>query len=217
MAPVLRDYPAYVYAALAVLVGIYFLSSPTQNLRSFLTTLVIAGLAAFGIHELRKQSSEEFPDADYGDVFGRTKDKVVGAVKDANLGERASKLRLPEMRKPARRERGADGDPPRRQRGRPPGPPRTPRRHCTRKASSPTRSWPRRRRGCSAATTKTPEPQSPPPGSNRKPPDYKSGALPIELGGQLVFLCPAYALALPVAWGIDTQIHAANRARLLPE
>ncbi len=100
LAPVLRDYPAYVYALLAVIVGIYFLSAPTQNLRSFLTTLVIAGLAAFGIHELRKQSSEEFPDADYGDVVGRTKDKVVGAVKDANLGERASKLRLPEMRKP---------------------------------------------------------------------------------------------------------------------
>jgi hypothetical protein len=101
MAPALRDYPAYVYALLVVVVGIYFLSSSTQNLRSFLTTLAIAGLAAFGIHELRKQSSEEFPDADYGDVVGRTKDKVVGAVKDANLGERASKLRLPEMRKPA--------------------------------------------------------------------------------------------------------------------
>ena len=100
IAPVLRDYSAYVYAGLAILVGIYFLSAPTQNLRSFLTTLVIAGLAAFGIHELRKQAAEEFPDANYGDVVGRTKDRVVGAVKDANLGERASKLRLPEMRKP---------------------------------------------------------------------------------------------------------------------
>lgn len=101
IAPILREYPAYVYAALAILVGIYFLSAPTQNLRSFLTTLVIAGLAAFGVHELRKQAGEEFPDASYGDVVGRTKDKVVGAVKDANLGERASKLRLPEMRKPS--------------------------------------------------------------------------------------------------------------------
>jgi len=100
IAPPLREYPAYVYAGLAILVGIYFLSAPTQNLRSFLTTLAIAGLAAFGIHELRKQTAEEFPDASYGDVVGRTKDKVVGAVKDANLGERASKLRLPEMRKP---------------------------------------------------------------------------------------------------------------------
>ena len=100
IAPPLREYPAYVYAGLAIVVCIYFLSAPTQNLRSFLTTLVIAGLAAFGIHELRKQTAEEFPDASYGDVVGRTKDKVVGAVKDANLGERASKLRLPEMRKP---------------------------------------------------------------------------------------------------------------------
>jgi hypothetical protein len=100
IAPPLREYPAYVYAGLAILVGIYFLSAPTQNLRSFLTTLAIAGLAAFGVHELRKQAGEEFPDASYGDVVGRTKDRVVGAVKDANLGERASKLRLPEMRKP---------------------------------------------------------------------------------------------------------------------
>lgn len=100
IAPPLREYPAYVYAGLAILVGIYLLSGPTQNLRSFLTTLVIAGLAAFGIHGLRKQTAEEFPDASYGDVVGRTKDKVVGAVKDANLSERASKLRLPEMRKP---------------------------------------------------------------------------------------------------------------------
>jgi hypothetical protein len=98
--PALRAHIAYVYAGLAVIVGIYFIQAPTQNLRSFLTTLAIAGLAAFGIHELRKQAEEEFPDAEYGEVFGRTKDRVVGAVKDANLGERASKLRLPEMRKP---------------------------------------------------------------------------------------------------------------------
>jgi hypothetical protein len=100
LAPVLREHVAYVYAALAVVVGIYFLSAPTQNLRSFLTTLVIAAGAAFGIRELRRQAAEEFPDADYGDMFGRTRDRVVGAVKDANLSERAAKLRLPEMRRP---------------------------------------------------------------------------------------------------------------------
>jgi hypothetical protein len=100
LAPVLSEHVAYVYALLAAITGIYFLSAPTQNLRSFLTTLAIAGLAAFGIHELRRQAAEEFPDADYEDVFGRTKDRVVDAVKDANLGERASKLRLPEMRRP---------------------------------------------------------------------------------------------------------------------
>jgi hypothetical protein len=98
LAPVLREHAAYVYAALAIVVCIYFLSAPTQNLRSFLTTLAIAGLAAFGIRELRKQTAEEFPEAQFGDSFGRTRERVVSAVKSANLGERAAKLRLPEMR-----------------------------------------------------------------------------------------------------------------------
>lgn len=101
--PVLRDYVGYVYAALAFVVGLYFLSAPTQNLRSFLTTLAIGGLAAFGIHELRKQSGEEFPEAQLSDSFGRTRERVAGAVRSANLGERASKLRLPEVRMPERR------------------------------------------------------------------------------------------------------------------
>ena len=100
-APALRDYVPWVYTGLAILVCIYFLSSPTQGLRSFLTTLIVAGMAAFGIHELRKQTAEEFPDASYDEFFGRTRDRVVGAVKDANIPERASKLRLPEVRRPA--------------------------------------------------------------------------------------------------------------------
>ena len=102
LAPALREYPAYVYAGLAVLVGIYFLSAPTQNLRSFLTTLAVAGLTAFGIHELRRQAQEEYPDVTYDDLFGDTRDKVMGAVKSgsANIGERASKLKLPEVRRP---------------------------------------------------------------------------------------------------------------------
>ncbi|HEU5061664.1 MAG TPA: SHOCT domain-containing protein [Solirubrobacterales bacterium] len=108
LAPTLRLHTAYVYAGLAILVGFYFLTGPSQGLRIFLTTLVVATMAAFGIHELRKQTEEEFPEATYDDVFGRTRDKVVGAVKDANIGERvseqASKLRLPEVR------RGGEGE-----------------------------------------------------------------------------------------------------------
>ncbi len=104
--PFLRDYTAYVYTALAIVVCIYFLSAPTQNLRSFLTTLIIAGFVAFGIHELRRQSAEEFPDAQLGDYFGGARERVAGAIKSANIGERASKLRLPEMRRPS----GEEGD-----------------------------------------------------------------------------------------------------------
>jgi hypothetical protein len=99
-APALRDYAPWVYTGLALLVCIYFLSSPTQGLRSFLTTLIVAGMAAFGIHELRKQTAEEFPDASYDEFFGRTRERVVGAVKEANIPERAAKLRLPEVKRP---------------------------------------------------------------------------------------------------------------------
>jgi hypothetical protein len=101
MSPFLRDYIPYVYTGWAILVCIYFLSSSTQNLRTFLTTLILAGFVAFGIHELRRQSEEEFPDVQIGDYFGGARDRMVDAVKSANLGERASKLRLPEMRKPS--------------------------------------------------------------------------------------------------------------------
>jgi hypothetical protein len=100
MAPTLRLHSAYVYTGLALIVCFYFLTGPTQGLRTFLTTLIVAAMAALGIHELRKQTEEEFPEATYDETFGRTRDKMVSAVKDANItekvGEQASKLRLPE-------------------------------------------------------------------------------------------------------------------------
>ncbi len=100
LAPALERYVAWVYTGLALIVCVYFLSASIQGLRTFLTTLVVAGMAAFGIHELRRQATEEFPDAKFSDTFGGTRDKVVSAVKGANIGERASKLRLPEVRRP---------------------------------------------------------------------------------------------------------------------
>jgi hypothetical protein len=115
MAPTLRLHAPYVYTGLAILVCIYFLSAPTQGLRAFLTTLIIAGMAAFGIHELRKQAAEEFPEATYERTFGGTRDKVVTAVRDANIpervGEQASRLRLPEVRRPREGE-GRQGEAP---------------------------------------------------------------------------------------------------------
>lgn len=112
IAPVLRDYAVWVYSGLVIIVGIYFISGPTQNLRTFLTTLIVACMAAFGIHELRKQAAEEFPDASYGDFFGRTRERVVTAVKGANIPERAAKLRLPEVRRPPAAGKAAPPAPP---------------------------------------------------------------------------------------------------------
>ena len=83
--------------------------APTQNLRSFLTTLVVAGLAAFGIHELRKQTERGVPRRrlrrhlrpHQGPRRRRRQEQR------ANIGERASKLRLPEMRSRRRERRRA--------------------------------------------------------------------------------------------------------------
>jgi hypothetical protein len=99
IAPALRDYAPYIYTGLAIVVGIYFVTGPTQGVRTFLTTLVVAAMAAFGIFELRKQTAEEFPEAQFSDTFGSTRDKVVSAVKGANIGERAARIRLPDMRR----------------------------------------------------------------------------------------------------------------------
>jgi hypothetical protein len=100
IAPALRDWMPWVYTGLGIIVAIYLLSAPGVGLRTFLTVLVVAGMAAFGIHELGKQTAEEFPDARFNDTFGGPRDKLVAAVKGANLGERASKIRLPEVKRP---------------------------------------------------------------------------------------------------------------------
>ncbi|MBS1879783.1 MAG: SHOCT domain-containing protein [Actinobacteria bacterium] len=110
IAPALRDYTPWVYTGVAVIFGIYLLSAPNVGLRTFLTTLVVAGMAAFGVHELRRQTEEEFPDANFAVAFGTTKDRVVSAVRGSGIpekvGEQASKLRLPEVRMPERRSEG---------------------------------------------------------------------------------------------------------------
>ncbi len=102
VAPALSDWLPWVYGGLAVIVGLYLLSASGVGLRTFLTVLVVAAMAAFGIHELSKQTAEEFPGAQFSDTFGAPRDRVVAAVKGANLGERATKIRegLPEVKRP---------------------------------------------------------------------------------------------------------------------
>lgn len=117
VAPALSDWLPWVYTGLGVIVGFYLLSASGVGLRIFLTVLVLAAMAAFGIHELSKQTAEEFPGASFSDTFDGPRDRFVAAVKGANLGERASKLRdgLPEVKRPevrlpdVRRPGGADG------------------------------------------------------------------------------------------------------------
>lgn len=62
LAPGLRDHAAWFYGGLAVVACLYLLIVPDQGLRSLLTVLIVALLAAFGIRELRRTTMSEFPD-----------------------------------------------------------------------------------------------------------------------------------------------------------
>ena len=101
VAPALDRYLPYCYGGLAVILGIYLLSASGVGLRTFLTVVVLGVMAAFGLRELSKQTAEEFPGLTYGEVLAPTRKKIATAVADANLGERASKLKLPEVKRPS--------------------------------------------------------------------------------------------------------------------
>jgi hypothetical protein len=86
-APVLQQQTGWVYGALGLVLGVYFLSAPSQGLRQFLTTLAIGGMAAYGIDGMRRQTAREFPSAKDSDVFTRAKERLEKGAK--SLGETA--------------------------------------------------------------------------------------------------------------------------------
>jgi hypothetical protein len=99
-APALDRYLPSCYGGLAVILGIYLLTASGVGLRTFLTVVVIGIMAAFGLHELSKQTAEEYPGLTFAEILAPTRKKIASAVSDANLGERASKIKLPEVRRP---------------------------------------------------------------------------------------------------------------------
>ncbi len=101
MAPALDRYLPYCYGGLAAILGLYLLTASGVGLRVFLTVVVIGVMAAFGLRELSKQTAEEFPGLSYAEVLGPTRKAIATAVSDANIGERASKLKLPEVKRPS--------------------------------------------------------------------------------------------------------------------
>jgi len=99
-APALSRYLPWCYGGLVVILGIYLLSASGVGLRTFLTVVVIGIMAALGLRELSKQTAEEFPGLTFGEVFAPTRKMIGTAVSDAKLGERASKIKLPEVKRP---------------------------------------------------------------------------------------------------------------------
>ena len=63
LAPTLRESPWLVYGTLGLALLIYFGFAPTHGLRAILILALLGGFGAFGINELRKKTSAEFPSA----------------------------------------------------------------------------------------------------------------------------------------------------------
>jgi hypothetical protein len=99
-APALDRYLPYCYGGLVLILGLYLLSASGVGLRTFLTVVVLGIMAAFGLHELSRQTAEEFPGLTFGEVLAPTRKAFDKAVTDAKLGERASKLKLPDVKMP---------------------------------------------------------------------------------------------------------------------
>lgn len=100
IAPALDRYLPYCYAGLVLIIGIYLLSASGVGLRTFLTVVVLGIMAALGLRELSKQTAEEFPGVTFGEVLAPTRKAIDKAVTDAKLHERASKIKLPDVKRP---------------------------------------------------------------------------------------------------------------------
>ena len=111
IAPATNRYLPYCYGGLALILGIYLLSASGVGLRTFLTVVVVGIMAAFGLQELHKQTEEEFPGLTFGEVVAPTRQRIETAVSDAKLGERASKIKLPDVKRPEIKRPGGIGLP----------------------------------------------------------------------------------------------------------
>ena len=110
-APALQRYLPWCYGGLVAILGIYLLTASGVGLRIFLTVVVLGIMCAFGLRELSRQTAEEFPGLTFGEVFAQPRRMISDAVADANLGERASKLKLPEVKRPEVKRPGGIGLP----------------------------------------------------------------------------------------------------------
>jgi hypothetical protein len=111
IAPALDNYLPYCYGGLVLVLAIYLLTASGVGLRSFLTVVVLGIMAAFGLRELSKQTAEEYPGLTFGEVLAPTRKVIDKAVTDAKLGERASKIKLPEVKRPEVKRPGGIGIP----------------------------------------------------------------------------------------------------------
>jgi hypothetical protein len=97
VAPFLQQHAGYVYGALGIVLGLYFLIAPTHGVRSLLTTLALGAMAAVGIHRLQRQTAVEFPSAHSADTLTKARARLIETGR--SLTDSARRMRLPETGK----------------------------------------------------------------------------------------------------------------------
>jgi hypothetical protein len=75
MAPTLRENPAAAYGVVGGALLLVVAWGPTPALRNVVTILLLAGLLAFGVAMLRRETALEFPDAQHGDAMSRLRER----------------------------------------------------------------------------------------------------------------------------------------------
>jgi hypothetical protein len=94
VAPFLQQHAGYVYGALGIVLGSYFLIAPTHGVRSLLTTLALGAMAAVGIHRLQRQTAVEFPSAHSADTLTKARARIIETGR--SLTDSTRRMRLPE-------------------------------------------------------------------------------------------------------------------------
>jgi cytochrome b561 len=79
LAPSLRDNPATAYGVVGGALLLVVAWGPTPAFRNVVTILLFAGLLAFGVTMLRRETALEFPDAQHGDALNRLRERRAAA------------------------------------------------------------------------------------------------------------------------------------------
>ncbi|MFL5756738.1 MAG: SHOCT domain-containing protein, partial [Chloroflexota bacterium] len=74
-APTLRENPGAAYGFVGGILLLVVAWGPTPALRNIVTILLFAGLLAFGVTMLRRETALEFPDAQHGDAMNRLRER----------------------------------------------------------------------------------------------------------------------------------------------
>jgi hypothetical protein len=90
MAPLLRERPGMAYSVLTVILFLIVLWGPIPATRKVIPVLIIFALAFLGLHALRVQTAQEFPETREGDTSDAMRAGISGAAASVRRGSHAT-------------------------------------------------------------------------------------------------------------------------------